>query len=118
MTQPLLSQAVPVRKDQPHARQVDQQEQRPYPALQITQRATLLIMSLMLISCASPLPSTVSIPVAVPCIPKEVPSYPPIAEDKVLASLSDYEFVLRIAAERLELIAYSRQADIIIQACR
>lgn len=69
-------------------------------------------------ACASPGPATVSVPVVVPCVPADTPNQPAVTEASVLANLSDYELVLRIAAERLELIAWSRKITPILAACR
>lgn len=77
-----------------------------------------VIITSFLSACASPLPSTVSVPVAVGCLPPDVPELPSVSTNDALVALSDYELVLRIASERLDLIAYSRAASVIIEACR
>ena len=76
------------------------------------------VICLLLSGCASPLPQTVSVPVAVSCLPANVHALPAISTDAELATLQDYALVLRIAAERLDLLSYARQADAIIAACR
>jgi hypothetical protein len=58
------------------------------------------------------------VPVATTCVPSTTPALPPTLAESELAALSDYALVLRIAAERLELLAYSKQAEAVISACR
>jgi hypothetical protein len=76
-----------------------------------------IIACLALLGCAS-VPQSVSVPVAVSCIPQEIPGQPSISTDQTLAAMSDYELVLRIAAERLELLAYVKQVQPILEACK
>jgi hypothetical protein len=75
------------------------------------------VLVFMLSSCAS-LPTTAQVPVAMRCLPDEIPTAPQTLDNQELAALSDYALVLRIASERLELLAYSKQAEAIISACR
>lgn len=74
----------------------------------------------LLSSCASvpDLPKEVTIPVAVPCVPVDTPLAPETLSIAQLAAMSDYELVLRIAADRLDLIAWVRQIEPVLQACR
>lgn len=96
-----------------------QEDERSNPTKQQQKYFTITLMfCLALIGCASAPPQSVSVPVAVSCLPAEVPAAPATLADSVLAGLSDYEFVLRIAAERLDLIAYAKQADALISACK
>jgi hypothetical protein len=75
------------------------------------------LICLLASGCAS-LPTTVRVPVATTCVPSTTPALPPTLAESELAALSDYALVLRIAAERLELLAYSKQAEIVISGCR
>ena len=68
--------------------------------------------------CAATSQPTASVPVAVSCLPPVVPAVPATLTDSQLASLSDFEFVLRIAAERLDWISYGRQAESLLAACK
>ena len=81
---------------------------------------TLVYSFLMAVfsGCAATSQPTASVPVAVSCLPPEVPAVPATLADSQLASLSDFEFVLRIAAERLELLSWSRQIVPILEACK
>ncbi|MDO8706728.1 MAG: hypothetical protein Q7J84_17500 [Sulfuricaulis sp.] len=58
------------------------------------------------------------IPVAVPCVPANAPTMPSVTENADLAKLDDRALVLRIASERLDLLSYSVQASMIVEACR
>ena len=78
-------------------------------------RLILCCAAAMLQGCAA---LTALLPTFTGCVPKDAPTMPAVALDSALASMSDYEFVLVIAAERNDLLAYSRQADAIIQACK
>lgn len=78
----------------------------------------LIFGAVLSTGCASPLPQSVSVPVALSCVPADIPSPPQVGSASELAAMGDYELVLRIAAERLDLIAYSRAASAIIDACR
>lgn len=64
------------------------------------------------------MPSVVSVPVATSCLPAETPAMPSITPNTELAALDDRGLVLRIASERLDLIAYARQAEALILACK
>jgi hypothetical protein len=88
---------------------------RPASTLVLT-LARVSVIPLLLSSCAS-LPTTVQVPVAVACV-TDVPLLPEILPDASLAALGDRELVLRLAIERLDLLAYSKLADAALQACR
>ena len=75
------------------------------------------IICLLLSSCAA-VPQTVSVPVAVEGLPLDTPVPPATSTNEQLALMSDYELVLRIVAERLDLISYAQQAEVVIQGCR
>lgn len=82
-------------------------------------KCVLLCAAALLSACATPEgPRTVSVPVAVGCVPESAPTKPPVASVSQLAAMSDYELVLRIAAERLELISWVAQISPVIAACR
>ena len=74
----------------------------------------------LLSACASvPVgPKEILIPIAVSCIPVETQSPPHTKSNAELSLLDDYALVLTIAAERLELIAWVRQIEPVLQACR
>ena len=85
----------------------------------MTRFSLLANTCLILLSSCAAVPQTVSVPVHVGCLPAEgIPTLPALTEGASLAALSDYELVLRIAAERLDLISWSRQAQVIIEACK
>jgi hypothetical protein len=90
---------------------------RPASTLVLT-LARVSVIPLLLSSCASSLPERTLVPVATTCVPSTTPALPPTLAESELAALSDYALVLRIAAERLELLAYSKQAEIVISGCR
>ena len=77
-------------------------------------------MLLLLSACASApsLPQSVSVPVPVSCLPHEVPAVPALRPDSDLRTLDDRELVLTIASERLDLLSYARQAEVVIAGCR
>ncbi len=79
--------------------------------------ASPAIILCLLAGCAST-PTTVSVPVAVGCLPPNTPSAPITTSSQELKTLSDYELVLRIAAERLELLSWARQITPVLEACR
>lgn len=70
-----------------------------------------------LASCAS-VPETVSVPIAVSCVPASMPNAPKLTPNSDMDLLDDYSLVVRIAAERLELAAYASAAASVIEACR
>lgn len=80
----------------------------------LTLSAAMLILS----GCASTMPQTVQVPVAVKCAPADSPTVPAITAKTDLLKLDDRGLVLRIAAERLDLIDYAGKADAVISACR
>ena len=86
------------------------------PRSHVAARIVILLASL-LAGCAA-VPQTVTVPVAVSCIPETSPTAPAITHPAELALLDDYALVLKLAAERLELISWSRQAEVVIQGCR
>ena len=83
-------------------------------------RITAICCAAALSACASAPPQAL-VPVATSCLPSGgIPNLADIAiaSDPELSQLDDRTLVLRIAAERLDLIAYSRQASAIIEACK
>ena len=78
-------------------------------------RAALL--ALLLAGCASA-PVSVSVPIAASCVPADAPGLPATLSNAELAALDDRQLVLTIASERLTLLVYAKQADLVIQACR
>ena len=81
-------------------------------------RITAICCAAALSACASAPPQAL-VPVSASCLSQDsILSLPPTTANAELSHLSDYELVLRIAAERLDLIAYSRQASAIIEGCR
>ena len=76
-----------------------------------------LLAPLLLSGCLATAP-VASIPVAVSCVPASAPTLPATTENAALAKLGDRELVLRIAAERLDLLSYSVTASMVIEACR
>lgn len=58
------------------------------------------------------------LPVAVSCVPKDAPKLPAVTPDQALKRMPDDGLVLTIAAERLELLQYSREAAAVIEGCK
>ena len=85
-----------------------------------TTRAILIGAVLSTCSCASVPegPKVVSVPVAVSCVPADTPAPPGISIPRALLALDDHRLVLTIAAERLDLIAWVRKIEPVLQACR
>lgn len=87
-------------------------------------RALLLAAAVGLSACQSvpeqPRVRTVEVkvPVAVPCLPPELPKRPAIAAPAALRALDDYDLVLELAAERDELIGYTAELEAVLKACR
>ena len=79
--------------------------------------AFLSTFALAATGCSTP-PPTVSVPVAISCLPAATPSKPATSSNAELAAMTDERLVLTIAAERLDLIFYSAKADAVIQACK
>lgn len=71
----------------------------------------------LLAGCAQA-PVSVSVPVAVSCVPRETPAFPVVSTNAELSALDDGQLVLTIAAERLDLLGYAKQAEAVIRACR
>lgn len=80
-------------------------------------RASALLLACLTVGCATP-PPTAEIPVAVSCVPPGAPDRPAVSSNPELRAMTDERLVLTIAAERLDLISYSAQADAVIRACR
>ena len=80
--------------------------------------ARLVALCLLLAGCASSLPTTVQVPVSVPCVPESAPRPPSILSNDKLAQLDDRTLVLTIRAEHLELGAYAAQIAPIVESCR
>ena len=59
-----------------------------------------------------------SIPVPVSCVPANAPTIPAVSDNAALAKLDDRALVLTIASERLDLLSYGVQAEMILTACR
>lgn len=76
-----------------------------------------LVAFLLLGGCAGA-PVSVSVPIAVSCVPVDAPALPGTSSKAELSALDDRQLVLTIASERLTLLGYAKQADAIIQACR
>lgn len=79
-----------------------------------------LWLALILAGCSAPLPvpKTVSVPIAVPCIEaKDIPQIPPIVTNPELLKLDEYSFVLTIYTERQDLRRYIALADALMQVC-
>ena len=85
----------------------------------MTKFSLICCVAALLSACASvpDAPKVVTIPVAVSCVPADTAAAPEIASASQFAAMSDYELVLRIAAERLDLIAWARQIVPILRAC-
>lgn len=58
------------------------------------------------------------LPVGISCVPKDAPRMPPVMPNGELARLVDDVLVLTIAAERLDLLRYGKQAEAVIEGCR
>lgn len=81
-------------------------------------KAAALLASLALSACCTiPAPPvTVKVPVPVPCLdaPMPAPKWTPNAE---LIAMSAGDFVVTLAADRAELIAWSDEALAVMQGC-
>jgi hypothetical protein len=75
-------------------------------------------LALAVAGCSTPPPAVVKVPVAIPCVPGNLPARPPMLGNEALRGLSDEALVLTIAAERLEQGAYAAMAEGVIRACR
>lgn len=85
---------------------------------EMAKSANLAITVCLLAGCASVEPQVVQVPVATSCLPTQIPQIPPTKSDPELASMSDADLVLTIAAERLDLLVYSKQADALLKSCQ
>lgn len=67
-----------------------------------------------------PLPEVriVKVPVPVPCVDKaDLPASPKIANNQELNALTDFDLVLQLQVERLDLLRYSTEQNALLQAC-
>lgn len=81
--------------------------------------AAVIVLPLLLGCATAPeLPASVSVPVAVACVGPDTPPVPQVTPAAELAKLGDYELVLRIAAERLELASWASVITPVLSACR
>jgi len=81
-----------------------------------------LILILPLLAACSSQPSVelreVRVPIAVPCLEaREVPTRPEILGNPELQRLDDFQLVLAIASERLDLIAHTDILHAVLGAC-
>lgn len=76
-----------------------------------------LLSVAFLTACSTPV-QVVRVPVATTCIPSGAPTPPATSTNEALRAMPDGALILTIAAERLDLIAYAREADAVIKACR
>ena len=87
----------------------------------LTFLATPLFCAVLLSACASApsLPEAVLVPVVASCVPAAYDQQVPATQSNAdLAQMDDRQLVLTIASERLDLIAFSRAAQAVIDACR
>ena len=78
-------------------------------------RYAILTLALLLQGCAT---LSALLPTPTGCAPKDSPTLPAITADSALAQMDDRAFVLTIASERLDLLVYGKQAEVIIAACK
>lgn len=85
-----------------------------------TTLALPLCVAAILAGCASVPegPQSVLVPVATSCLPADLPSLAQYSSPTELSVLDDYALVLRIAAERLELLAWASQIIPALEACK
>lgn len=86
-------------------------------------RTAVVLAALLLAACAAPQqPRTetveVKVPVPVSCLPDTLPEQPKLKAPQELKAMGDYDLVLEIEAERIELAAYAEQLEAILTACR
>jgi len=74
-----------------------------------------LLAVLLLAGCGTTT-QVVRVPVPVPCV-VELPAAPTISTDAELRAMSDYQLVLAIARERLQLLGYSDELRAAADAC-
>jgi uncharacterized lipoprotein YajG len=74
-----------------------------------------LLAVLLLAGCGTTT-QVVRVPVPVPCV-VELPAVPTISTDAELRAMSDYQLVLAIARERLQLLGYSDELRAAADAC-
>ncbi len=69
--------------------------------------------------CAStPTPQIVKVPVPQPCITADqLPKPPDAKNDAELTKMDDFDFVITLAADRLEYRRYANEAQAVLQAC-
>lgn len=61
---------------------------------------------------------TVEVPVTVPCVKSsDVPPMPQIVPNKDLNALNDFDLIIEIASERLDLLMHSNDLHALIKAC-
>ena len=78
-------------------------------------RLLLCCAAVMLQGCAT---LSALLPTPTGCAPANSPTLPKITADSALAQMEDRNLILVIASERLDLVAYGRQASAIIEACK
>lgn len=83
---------------------------------------TLIALVLLLAGCDTTPPRpevrVVKVPVAVPCLKRsELPVAPKTASNQDLNALGDFDLVLQIAAERLDLLKFSGEQSAVLKAC-
>ena len=78
------------------------------------------VVALLLAGCATvpTVPAVVKVPVAVRCLPADVPAKPETRPEAELLAMDDYAATLTAWTERLLLKAYSEKAEAIIAGCR
>lgn len=78
------------------------------------------IIILMLSGCAvqQPIPKTIHLEVRLPCIAADkVPVFPMLRTNAELAKLSDYDLILAINAQRLDVEQYAKEMAAVLIAC-
>lgn len=86
--------------------------------------ASAIALTLALSGCASvpeqrviP-PVTVKVPVPTPCLAEtDIPHRPTQTPNRDLRALDDYGLALRLQAERVELMKYAQEAEILLRQC-
>lgn len=80
----------------------------------------LLLLVLTACTAAPPLPEVriVKMPVPVPCVKaSELPTQPKIASNAELNALGDFDLVISLASERLDLLKLSGEQTALLKAC-
>ena len=80
----------------------------------------ILLCCVAISGCATghTVPAVVKVPVAVPCLPAELPAKPETRTETEILAMDDFAATLTTWTERLELRAWAEKASALLSACR